>query len=747
MKLRLKKAAAFAAAVMMSVFSLTGCKSDSGDSGETSAEAAETTAAEIQSADLGYVNPDWTYGQVFMGGGGFVTGLISCPTEKNLFFARTDVGGAYRWNEEEKRWKCLSYNISEPDRGLLSIDGLAVDPSSPNNVYMLAGCAYFSGGKTAILVSHDYGDSFTQVEVTNLITAHGNGMGRQNGERIAVDPNNGKNILVGGRTGGVIRSTDGGMTWAAVDFPVKSTGNATGVCSIVYDNKTADTVYAAISEDSKKTNNIFVSKDGGVTWAELPDKMPKEKYMPMRMKMNSEGKLLITAANAEGPWNPGFGGLYIYDPSTEKMDDITPRDNPIADVVVHPDDPNKMVSCTINRWEQQANGAYGDDFYFTSDGGKTWTSLLNDMGTMQMDNNGCEWITNYAIHWCGCLLLDPYNPNRLMVTSGNGVFACDNIWDDAPKFYFNAYGIEETVPLDAVSVKGGNLVTAIGDYDGYDHSDIFKLGRLHTYAVGTTTGIDVAGANHDVWVKCGNKESELTILYSENGGDSWSKVKNSPEAGKIPTGGKICVTADGGTIIYSPENLHSTYYTTDRGETWAKCEGIMGNLSIRGDSVNPDYVYASGKGSFYVSSDGGKTFKQTVNGMGDHSRFAVCADIEGMVYSTINGLNVSTDHGSTFTRIDTVKLCDAVGVGIGKTESDPYVIYIWGVPVTEEGTDRNLWMSEDEGKTWVRVNDDQHMFGGPGNGDFVIGDMNVYGRCYMSTVGLGLAYCDKTDKS
>ena len=100
MKLRLKKAAALATAVIMRVFSLTGCKSDSGDSGETSAEATETTAAEIQSADVGYVNPDWTYGQVFMGGGGFVTGLIACPTEKNLFFARGDVGGAYRWNEE-----------------------------------------------------------------------------------------------------------------------------------------------------------------------------------------------------------------------------------------------------------------------------------------------------------------------------------------------------------------------------------------------------------------------------------------------------------------------------------------------------------------------------------------------------------------------------------------------------------------------------------------------------------------------
>ena len=55
-------------------------------------------------------------------------------------------------------------------------------------------------------------------------------------------------------------------------------------------------------------------------------------------------------------------------------------------------------------------------------------------------------------------------------------------------------------------------------------------------------------------------------------------------------------------------------------------------------------------------------------------------------------------------------------------------------------------MSEDNGATWVRVADDQHQFGGTGNGVLISGDMNVYGRCYMSTVGLGLVYCDKNDK-
>lgn len=48
--------------------------------------------------------------------------------------------------------------------------------------------------------------------------------------------------------------------------------------------------------------------------------------------------------------------------------------------------------------------------------------------------------------------------------------------------------------------------------------------------------------------------------------------------------------------------------------------------------------------------------------------------------------------------------------------------------------------SIDEGATWTRINDNDHEYGGPGNGQFVIGDMNVYGRVYMSTAGRGIVY-------
>ena len=56
----------------------------------------------------------------------------------------------------------------------------------------------------------------------------------------------------------------------------------------------------------------------------------------------------------------------------------------------------------------------------------------------------------------------------------------------------------------------------------------------------------------------------------------------------------------------------------------------------------------------------------------------------------------------------------------------------------KEGDPIGIYRSTDKCKTFERVNDDMHQFGGPGNGNFVQGDMNTFGVVYMSTVGRGL---------
>jgi len=77
-------------------------------------------------------------------------------------------------------------------------------------------------------------------------------------------------------------------------------------------------------------------------------------------------------------------------------------------------------------------------------------------------------------------------------------------------------------------------------------------------------------------------------------------------------------------------------------------------------------------------------------------------------------------------------------VGVGKAASGKTypAILIWGKVGGVEG----LHISDDAGATWTRINDAQHQYGGPGNAQIVDGDMNLYGRVYMSTAGRGIVY-------
>ena len=154
-----------------------------------------------------------------MVGGGFVDGIVFHPTAKGVRYARTDMGGAYRWNDTTKRWEPILDWVPYENLNWMGVESIALDPADPNRVYLA--CGTYTNPRTpdgAILRSSDRGKTFQYTNVP--FKFGGNENGRGNGERMAVDPNDGNILYLGTRLAGLWKSTDRAVTWSKVEsFP------------------------------------------------------------------------------------------------------------------------------------------------------------------------------------------------------------------------------------------------------------------------------------------------------------------------------------------------------------------------------------------------------------------------------------------------------------------------------------------------------------------------------------------------
>jgi hypothetical protein len=690
----------------------------------------------------------YKWGAVALGGGGYVTGVIASTTEKNVFFARTDVGGMYRWDQAGARWLPLTNFVSEAQTGFLGVEAIAVDPQAPGKVYALVGTSYFSGGSTAILRSSDDGDTFQITDVTSQFKAHGNGMGRQNGERLAVDPNLGSVLLCGTRRNGLFKSADSGASWSNVaSFPVTTTANDNGVAFVVFDKSSGansaatQRIFAGVSRLG--ADNLYVSTNGGSSWSAVSG-APPTSQMPQRAVIGGNGVLYVTYANGAGPTGNGGsepmdkGSIWSYAISQGTWTNITPAGvtSAFSGISVDASNPSHLVATSINVYSQQPWG-WGDRIYVSSNGGTSWTDLIGS-NKVTMDSNGMPWIQNRALHWAGTALFDPNNPDRVFVTSGNGVFATENLSAATSTWKFMAKGLEETVAGEAVSVPGGPFGVVLGDYDGFLSNDITVSppAGIYTPSMGTTFSLALAGANPAVLVRAGAQ-----LYRTVNGGGSWTEVPRP----NTQTQGIVALSADGNVLLWTPDSSNTTYRTSNAGSSWGPVSGIGFNGGLVADPVNASkfYAYDANSGSFLVSTNGGASFTQASNpGGGGTSKPRAVPGVEGEIWLPLNdgGLSRSTNSGMSFNKLANVARCNAIGFGKAAPGKTFPTVFIWGR--AGGGNVTGIYRSLDAGVSWQRINDDQHQFGGIGNGHFIVGDLNQFGRVYMSTVGLGVVYGD-----
>lgn len=725
----------------------------------------------------------YTWKNARIDGGGFVPGIVFNRKEKNLAYARTDIGGAYRWQQSSRTWTPLLDSVGWADWGHTGVVSIASDSVDPNKVYAAVGTYTNSWdpGNGAVLRSADRGASWRKTDLPFKLG--GNMPGRGMGERLAVDPNRNSVLYLGAPSGrGLWRSTDSGVTWSQVtnfpnvgnyqQDPADTSGYASdnqGIVWVTFDESTGTsgtatkTVYVGVAD---KDNAVYRSTDAGATWTRLAGQPTG--YLAHKGVLDAvNGYLYLAYSDKGGPYDGGKGRLWRYATATGTWTDISPVAEAdtyygFGGLTVDRQKPGTVMATAYSSWWPDTQ-----IFRSTNSGGtwtKAWdyTSYPNRANRYTMDVSSSPWLTWGAnpsppeqtpkLGWMTeALEIDPFDSDRMMYGTGATIYGTENLaqWDSGGQFTLKpmVQGLEETAVNDLASPpSGAPLLSALGDVGGFRHTDLTKVPSMMFTSPNftTTTSLDFAETNPNTVVRVGNLDSGPHVAFSTDNGANWFA---GTDPSGVSGGGTVAAAADGSRFVWSPAGA-AVQYTTGFGTSWQASSGIPSGAVVESDRVDPKVFYGFKSGRFYVSSDGGATFTaSSATGLpgGDSVRFKALPGVRGDVWLAggasdgAYGLWHSTDAGATFAKLPNVEQADTVGFGKAAPGASYQTLYtsakIAGV--------RGIFRSTDKGATWTRVNDDAHQWGWTGAA--ITGDPRVYGRVYVSTNGRGVVYGDTSD--
>lgn len=120
-------------------------------------------------------------------------------------------------------------------------------------------------GRFVVFVTSNGGASWTRVDDRRLPAALPNeGAFAASGTNVAVHGRD--HVWIGTTAGRVLRSSDGGRTWAVTSTPVKA-GDSSGIFSIAFrDERHGIVVGGDYTKESDAVDNAAFTSDGGVTW-------------------------------------------------------------------------------------------------------------------------------------------------------------------------------------------------------------------------------------------------------------------------------------------------------------------------------------------------------------------------------------------------------------------------------------------------------------------------------------------------
>ena len=740
--------------------------------------SAVAAAAVLTTAAAAAPASSYAWRNVRIDGGGFVAAVLFHPTTPGLAYARTDMGGLYRWVNASAAdpaappdgWTPLQDDLGSANASFLGTLALALDPTDAERVYVAAGLYTAAWAPdAAVLVSTARGAPGSWTSVPLPFKLGGNEDGRSAGERLAVNPASPSSLLLGSSLNGLWASADRGASWANLSAAAFPPGPAAALTFVSFSRTGALAlagVRAGTGTGAGGGATLWSSTDGGATWAVAagapavlgggrwrgPAAGATGALTPYRVAWDADNATVyVTASAGVGPNNMANGTVWRWAFARAAAAggggawaDITPAplaQGGYAGVAADASAAGVVMVSSMDQWYPL------DTLHRSTDAGATWHELGADGWVTASPT--APWVFWHrdvptSTGWMGDVAIDPHDGAHVTHTTGQGIWSSRDA--DAPAgspthWVFSNAGLEETAVIELVSppaapAGGGHpasppLLSALGDIDGFRHDDlgVSPVGGAFAPMRGTNYGLDVAWQRPWLVVRSTPANSgagERHISMSVDGGRSFVDLPSEP-AGAAP--GPVAVTADGGALVWAG------HVSRDNGSTWAAATGLPPGARPCADRAAAGNLYAAAAGRLWVSTDAGATFAaaapllpaltaplRTTPGVPGH--LWLPAGASGLLRSTDAGASVS----ARLPRVDTAV---SVSAGAPLAAGAYPALFLHGVVDGEEG----VWCSGDEGATWSRVNAWDTKYGYV---EFVVADAVVPGRVYVATNGRGI---------
>ena len=633
---------------------------------------------------------------------GRTVGAVGVPSQPNVFYIGVNNGGVWKSTDYGRTWMPIF-----DDQPTGSVGDIAVSPSNPDVIYV--GCGEglqrpdLSVGD-GMYKSSDGGKTWSHIGLREGQQIGGLAIDPKNENRVFA-------AVLGHPYGpnkerGVYRTLDGGKSWKQILYKDENTG----AIQVTLDPVDPNIVYADLWAGRQgpwengawngTESGLFKSTDGGETWKKLEKGLPTTSQGLGRIGFciaPSDANRLYATVDAGTN-----GGIYRSDDAGESWTRIQAdarywgRGSDFAEVRVDPKNKDIVYSSNVVTWKSTDGGQYwkafrgapgGDDYH------RIWINpndtkimlIASDQGAIITVNGGetfSSWYNQPTAQFYHVSTDNafPYNVYGGQQESGSvGIASRGN---DGSISYreWHPVGVEEygyvaVDPLDPNIVYGGKI-TRYDKRNGQVQNISPEAVRSGSYRFLRTAPVLFSPVDPKTLFFAGN-----VLFKTRNGGNSWTvispdlsreswdipasvgiytndQMKTMPRRGVIYTVAPSfkdsntiwCGTDDG--LIHITRNGGKTWtnVTPPAISSWSKVSLMEASHfdvntayaavnRIRLDDMNPH---------IYKTTDGGKTWKEIVNGLPHDPINAVREDPlrKGLLYAgSETAVHVSFDDG------------------------------------------------------------------------------------------------------